>query len=500
MKFVKMRFLRKSDKMNCKYCGNEILSENPVFCEKCGKKLDFGIKNDELEPAIQSTESNNNQYSKNLKSNKQKKNVLHIILASINMATIIICNPISWILGVIAIIFAINSNNTATEKERKSKLRISLILSLIGIFLAFVIGIGFLISDNDSDILESSYQTEISEDFTKEDYVKSDTVYKETESEYLVSESEKTTAEPTISNSPIEDYGFDAGDLSQRDLIENFLIAARDVNIAPSKIRNITQIENWHAGERYRFSYEGLSLTLYANADNSIHSINVGGINVYSYGLTPLDINDYIMDIDTSYLIVRAEEAVKRYLNYPKTAKFDWFWQYGRNKNLYIVRNSLSAQNAFGVEKEYSFSVEFLKENDRLTTTYVSIDGVTVFGERKQVTKDEREEIIVEESENEIVLTDGLLGKYGEKKVIDGFEYIWYHVPEGTYEVTARTNNAMLWIDKNELITNSEGYKEAVTVSSLRLANVNDKGIIEIRSDEHIFLVINTVVELRKID
>jgi hypothetical protein len=85
------------------------------------------------------------------------------------------------------------------------------------------------------------------------------------------------------------------------------------------------------------------------------------------------------------------------------------------------------------------------------------------------------------------------LGAYGKYVEMNGKQYIFYYVPAGEYAVSsfARGNiPAILYVCKNELITNSSGYQEETIVQIVR--DRTDGGeYIEIKEDEHISVTDN---------
>lgn len=74
-----------------------------------------------------------------------------------------------------------------------------------------------------------------------------------------------------------------------------------------------------------------------------------------------------------------AKSTVKDYLNYPNSASFSSLnWGIGRSDDKYQVIGTVSAENAFGVSDDMSFSVWFVASGDSYTVEGVAIDGVRV--------------------------------------------------------------------------------------------------------------------------
>ena len=98
---------------------------------------------------------------------------------------------------------------------------------------------------------------------------------------------------------------------------------------------------------------------------------NIGDVHIPE---TSVDINTY------SQLQVLSQNIVKQYLNYPKTAKFPWLngWGVGRSDDNYRIDGKVTAKNGFGVESELSFSVYFIKTNNKFEVEAVVMDGQRV--------------------------------------------------------------------------------------------------------------------------
>jgi len=113
----------------------------------------------------------------------------------------------------------------------------------------------------------------------------------------------------------------------------------------------------------------------------------------------------------------------------------------------------------------------------------------------------EVETSLTQESAEAIRIVDGELGEYGAVVTLDDYDYIWYYIPEGKYLVTSETDMPLVkvYLDKNEPITNAEGYQESVVVTELDLTDGAQEHIVEVTSDTHIFVTINAVVNFQSI-
>lgn len=291
----------------------------------------------------------------------------------------------------------------------------------------------------------------------------------------------------------------DLGDMTDPVLSRNFIAACDAIGIHPAGIKSVKQLPDWASGERYDFSYEGSSLRVCANADKSISSINLGEVHVYEQGYEPLQVDDYLVDWGTAIeLQVRAEETVKSGLNYPSTADFSWFegWGVGRSHDIYFIGGTVSAQNAFGIAKDTSFYIEYEKSGGSYQARYCRLDGTNLIGSGSVIAPVARTEVGTGSSDDRIVLLEGTLGSYGESKSIDGDEYIWYFVPPGRYIVTSQTNMTKLYLDKNDTITNLEGWSECVRVTTLDFTDSSQSHELVVSENQHIELTIRAKVTL----
>lgn len=278
------------------------------------------------------------------------------------------------------------------------------------------------------------------------------------------------------------------------------------VGIDPKDAENIEQIDDWSNGPRYRFNTNGLSVFVYCNMDNTVHTLKlgstVGGIDLYERGYEPWNIENFLIDNDTqSNLIYCAEEAVTACLNYPSTADFSLLdWSFRREFNRYTVSSHVEAQNAFGVENEIPFTAGFWIEDGEIKLIYLMVDGSVVKNEVEDYPLPERKETgegLPDTASNngEIRIIDEQLGEYGERVKLDNWEYCWYHVPAGTYTAVSNVKSCMVYVDKNEITRNSDGFVEMENVVTLEMVyGVNQE--VTIAEDEHIFLTIGADITL----
>lgn len=282
------------------------------------------------------------------------------------------------------------------------------------------------------------------------------------------------------------------------------------VGIDPTDAKDIEQIEDWRLGPRFRFTTNGLNAFVYCNMDRSVRTLKIGstvsGIDIYEMGYEPWNIENFVIDDNTqSNLIYCAEEAVKACLNYPATADFPLLdWSFRREFNKYTVSSHVEAKNAFGVENEIPFTAEFWIEDGKIRLIYLMVNGSVVQNDTDDYPLPEKKQtgegLPNTVSENgQIRIIDGWLGEYGELVKLDSQEYCWYHVPVGKYTIYPNVKNCTIYVDKNEIKRNSDGYVEMQNVLTLKM-EYGEKQQITIAEDEHICLAYGEDITLTPVE
>lgn len=276
--------------------------------------------------------------------------------------------------------------------------------------------------------------------------------------------------------------------------IYGFYDVIDSVGIDKVDTKYIKKTDDWRLGPCYKFPTEGTTARVNCNMDGTINHLEVGnGIILYQQGYEPWNIADFIVNEDVKLTItMMAEDAVKQHLNYPATADFPWLdWTYGRRFNQYTVKSSVTAKNGFGVESEMPFSAGFWVEADTAKLIYLEVDGAVVKNELEQYPIPERAEIpfeVQQPADGSIRIYDGQLGEYGKKVQLDSYEYDWYMVPAGKYEAVSNVKTCTVYVDKNEITRNSDGYVELENVATYTWG-YGETIIIEVGEDEHLFNV-----------
>ena len=297
--------------------------------------------------------------------------------------------------------------------------------------------------------------------------------------------------------------------ITDETLRTNFLNTCAQIGMDYQRIENLEQVDDWISGPRYSFSYEGMPFRLYCNMDSTVNAIRLGtNTDIYKQGFEPYQISDYMIDISiATELQLLSEEYVKNQLNYPSSADFPWLdWAYGRDHELYSVSSSVTAQNAFGMEDKLPFTLIYQIESDTKKLVYFELGGSIIVNQMDIVSTPERKEIPNDTSpqtaadSQDIVLVDGELGTYGKTVDIDGFSYINYCVPEGTYIVLNNGKWCKVYLAKDEYYKNSDGYTENEIVETLEFSEYRQSQTLTVKSGEHLELTINASVTLTPIE
>lgn len=277
--------------------------------------------------------------------------------------------------------------------------------------------------------------------------------------------------------------------------------ALLEIGIDPEEAKDIKQIDDWANGPRYSFPTHGTTARVYCNMDGTIESVRVGtDIDLYKKGYESWPIENFLIDDDLKpQLMTCAEDAVKACLNYPATADFPLLdWSFGREFDRYYVNSNVEAQNAFGVPSEIPFTAVFTVDEETIRLIGLQLDGERVVDKLDEYPLPERKQLETQDEvgkDGELRLVDGQLGEYGEKVQLDSYEYIWYRIPSGTYNATCQSKSCMIYVDKNEITRNSDGYVEMENVQTVEL-NYGETKEVTVGQDEHIFLTIYADVTL----
>ena len=506
-------------KIFCGSCGNK-MNKNEKYCSKCGKHVKI---NDDKE----------NKF--NLINTSNKNNSLSLIGFIFSIIGVITCGLTSFI-GFVLSIVAFSNNKKVKQKDSLALSGIIMSGIMIGLYVigAFIVVITakdiivedfskktYLESieyckkkDTYCEVLEEYSNTIEKGNFIRQDVkagktIKSYDVVKVTYSKGIEKvKNEKNTKNNKKSNKSkktnksINNKSLKA--ISNNKLKKNFIKACSEINMDVSKIRKLEKKEDWNSGPRYTFSYEGETFILYALDNGDVSSITITNSlldKIYLDGYEPVNVKDFIFDFSTrNALQVKAEGKIKEYLKYPSSAKFKWMeYGYARRYDIFQITGKFTAKNAFGVEVNHDFVIEFRLSDGGYSVVYLNMNSEKYLGIGSQLKEIQRKEKEFQDqkADGTIIIKDGFLGTYGKKDKFDGEEYIRYYIPAGTYKVEALTKNAHFFIETIKL-HKEDGWDTAATIKDVKLSKVGDIDEITINSEQCISLVIHTQIKLIK--
>ena len=135
----------------------------------------------------------------------------------------------------------------------------------------------------------------------------------------------------------------------------------------------------------------------------------------------------------------------------------------------------------YRAKEDKYYRILIYEKDGKVQSLYDITDG------RNLIYRAEEEASSQEETDgSSIHIVDGELGEYGKKMQLDSYEYIWYMVPAGKYEATGNAKNNIIYIDKNEITRNAEGYVEMQNVATYYVAS-GETVTIDVGEGEHIY-------------
>lgn len=292
--------------------------------------------------------------------------------------------------------------------------------------------------------------------------------------------------------------------ISDEALRIDFINVCEQIGMDKQKIKDLEKADDWVGGTRYLFKYLGGFFSLYCNMDSTVHSVKLGtNTYIYKQGYEPYQVSDYIVDPSVSAALqILSEDYVRSQLNYPSTAVFPLSeWSFSRERDLYSVISKVTAENAFGVKDELAFRIIYQFENSSAKKVFFELDGSVLINRMDSITIPERKKIDTKNIDQDletvaIVLIEGELGNYGKTVSLDGFDYINYHVPAGSYTVINNGKWCKVYLAKDDYYKNSDGYMDNVIVETFEFSSYGESKTIFVSSGEHLELTINANVTL----
>lgn len=301
----------------------------------------------------------------------------------------------------------------------------------------------------------------------------------------------------SINNS---DFNEESEKKNDEDVVNNdFKIAVESIGMDYSDVKNIQELEDWSSGPRYSFVNNGFEYIVYELQNGEIESINTAykRVKIYERGYEPLNYKDF--EPDKQVISQIQSDAIYQMTNYITGATSidikSGSMMYVKIYDYYSISGEIKAKNATNKE-EYTFTADYILQNDSFECVYIAIDGNNVFGSEDfmpEIPKVPLEDNKSTETSEGIVLSDGKEGEYGSYDLFDGEPYLRYHVPAGNYTVKCNVGGGF-YIETIEL-HKEDGWDTPTTIEQINI-NSGDEIEITIEEGQCISLYINTEIEI----
>lgn len=373
-------------------------------------------------------------------------------------------------------------------RRKNLKVPMIVICSFIGMIIIFSI------------IGATSYKTTRKNENVENQEIKEELLEQKEQDKLIETSSESQTnaiIEETESNN------IQATEIGQTDITynnSNFQKAVESIGMDFSNVKNIQNLEDWASGKRYSFMYDGFEYLVYELDNGEINSINTSNkrTKIYERGYVPLSYKDFEPDINIlDDLQDDALRQLSKYIIGETSIKTKiGSMLYSRIYDYYSISGEIKAKNEISKEN-YTFTVDYIVNENSFQCVYVAVDGKIYFGEDK-TPEIKRTQLVTEnepEESNIIVLSYDKEGKYGQYDLFDGEEYLRYYIPSGKYNVKCNIRGGF-YIETIEL-HKEDGWDTATTISQIMMSAGEEKEIT-IKDGQCISLIINTEIELVK--
>lgn len=371
--------------MYCTKCGKEI-DNNSSFCSNCGS------------PIKKETYINNTNTT-----TKNNKDINEMIIRCILSIFFIIfgCSGLIYNAGGLLIILGafVLSPLFMILFKKFNKQVIRLVSNITSIILILV-GMSIVCTSPEigtSQNTNSPYSNTHKENIIKEDTsnVKKENV--ETENSNNIDNNSFYKKDNNISNTTSVNKDFGEGMLKSLTNLGFTIEEATEIQsifyqIGINSISNIqaggedgidklvcyTAYANNDTKKKFYFTIEKRKMFYAGFMDSTLYDTSKGGVLT---NINDVHIPETKVDMDTyTTLQVKAEEAIKQYLNYPDTANFPLYdgWGIGRSDDTYKIIGKVSAKNGFGVKSDMNFSVWFKKSNNQFIVEAIELNGIRV--------------------------------------------------------------------------------------------------------------------------
>lgn len=141
-------------------------------------------------------------------------------------------------------------------------------------------------------------------------------------------------------------------------------------------------------GYRVTTEFSNGFVILYANTDETIHSIRYADKDYYLKGKVLSSIQDDVLTLDEAENYKRnAEVKVKEILKAPSTAKFPNIkeWGFSKKKGIVTIQGHVDSQNSFGAMLRSDFQIKY-NEKEGYMTSFI-FDGEELIKSKSKKSK-----------------------------------------------------------------------------------------------------------------
>lgn len=284
--------------------------------------------------------------------------------------------------------------------------------------------------------------------------------------------------------------------INEEGLVKNFKLVCKQVGINPDKITEMQYVGDWDGGPAYSFVYEGLSLLLQANTDDTVEAICVNGtLPVFDRRIGAYNISEYILDVSILPEVeALAENIVRENFKIEDDKDLSLFsWEVDRNANIYNVVGGILISESD--QQTFMISIEVSEDVAAPTLRCLMIGEEVIFDEFDQVKEPKKMEPVAQTAKTlysgatGFLLSEGDLGKYGKRIEVNTIQYyIRYLIPTGTYTVTSKSPACMIWITSYDDTVTQDMLSDTSIVRTVEVPTIDESVELTIQEDEYIIL------------
>lgn len=284
--------------------------------------------------------------------------------------------------------------------------------------------------------------------------------------------------------------------INEEGLVKNFKLVCKQVGINPDKITEMQYVGDWDGGPAYSFVYEGLMLLLQASTDDTVEVICVNGtLPVFDRRIGAHKISNYILDSKVLPEVESlAESVIRESFGFDKNEPLPLLdCIIDRNSRVYDVIGSIMVSES---ESQYFvIGIEVSEDVEKPTLRCVLIGEDIILDDFDQVKEPEMMEPIAQNPKTlysgttGFLLSEGDLGECGKKVDVSGSQsYIDYLIDAGTYTVTSKSPECMIWITSHNGIVTQDMLLDTNVVRTVQIHTMDAPVELTIQEGEHIIL------------